>query len=77
MGFFTGLFSRLAKQEEHPENEILDRHGVTRSEIEGFVLEELERRRDERRSLELQWQINSNFLYGNQRCDINLKSGTV
>lgn len=77
MGFFTGLFSRLAKQEEHPENEILDRHGMTRSEIESFVLEELERRRDERRSLELQWQINSNFLYGNQRCDINLKNGTV
>ena len=70
MGFFTGLFSRLAKQEEHPENEILDRHGVTRSEIEGFVLEELERRRDERRSLELQWQINSNFLYGNQRLSL-------
>lgn len=77
MGFFTGLFSRLTGREQHPENEILDGNGVTRSEIEEFVQSELERRRDERRSLELQWQINSNFLYGNQRCDINLKSGTV
>ena len=77
MSFFSSFFSRFAQGEEHPENEILDSNGITRAEAESFVLEELERRRDERRSLELQWQINSNFLYGNQRCDINFKSGTV
>lgn len=77
MSFFAGLFSRLTDREERPENEILDAQGMTRSEAESFVLEELERRREERRFLELQWQINSNFLYGNQRCDVNLRSGTV
>ena len=77
MRFFSSFFSRFTQGEEHPENEILDPNGITRAEAESFVLEELERRRDERRSLELQWQINSNFLYGNQRCDINFRSGTV
>lgn len=78
MHFFTGILSALrGKEKECAENEILDNEGVTRAETENYVLTELERRREERRNLELQWQINANFLYGNQRCDINLKSETV
>lgn len=80
MGIFSGLFSRFASEHtrnEVAENEFLDGNGVTRSEIEEYVKRELERRREERRPLELQWQLNANFLYGNQRCDINLVSGTV
>lgn len=37
-----------------------------------YIDKELERRRNERQPLELQWQLNYNFLIGNQFCDINL-----
>lgn len=37
-----------------------------------YIDKELERRKNERQPLELQWQLNYNFLIGNQFCDINL-----
>ena len=42
-----------------------------------FNKKELEKRRKERRAIELQWNLNRNFLEGNQYCDINLVSGRV
>ena len=36
-----------------------------------FVEEEFARRRDERRPFELQWQLNTAFIEGNQFCEIN------
>lgn len=46
-------------------------------DIVSDVLDDLERRRRERTGFELQWRLNTNFLYGNQRCGINLRSQTV
>lgn len=57
----------------------VDRHGkeLYADDIVSTVLGELERRRRDRMNFELQWRLNTNFLYGNQRCDINVRSGTV
>lgn len=41
-------------------------------DICSMIDSELERRKNERQPLELQWQLNYNFLIGNQFCDINL-----
>lgn len=46
-------------------------------ELVDALREELERRREERRPLELQWTLNANFLAGNQNCDINPTSGEI
>ncbi len=35
------------------------------------VKDDFERRREERRSYELQWRLNMNFLMGNQYCEIS------
>lgn len=84
MNFIKGFFSLISgvaatdsDSDSAVKDEILDNEGNTRSDIESYILSELERRRDERRDIELQWQLNANFLYGNQRCDINIRSHTV
>ena len=46
-------------------------------DIVAMVEEELSRRREERRPLELQWRLNANFLAGHQYCDINPHRGEV
>lgn len=46
----------------------------TKEEAVMFVVKEFERRQKERRPVELQWNLNMNFLMGNQYCDINLSS---
>lgn len=50
-----------------------DENGATvfEEDIIAMIKDELERRRQERLPLELQWQLNSNFYDGNQYCDIN------
>ena len=40
-------------------------------EIVKQTREDFEKRRDERKSLELQWRLNMNFLAGNQYADIS------
>ena len=46
-------------------------------DIVGDVLKKLEERRDKKRWLELQWQLNANFLVGNQNCDINIAADSI
>ena len=41
------------------------------------VIEELEKRKNERQALEQQWTLNANFLVGNQYCDINPYRGDI
>lgn len=48
-----------------------------REEIVSFVKEELVRRQKEKLVFELQWQLNSNFIMGNQYCDYNLSAGRL
>ncbi len=45
--------------------------------IIAFVKEELERRRAEKLPLENQWNLNANFLAGNQYCEINPYRGDI
>lgn len=42
-----------------------------------FVKKEFERMQKERLPYELQWRLNSNFLRGNQYCDINIQTQSV
>ncbi len=50
---------------------------VYSEDVVGYIMEELERRRSDRVGLELQWNLNSNFLTGHQNCDINMLSHTI
>lgn len=76
------IFDKLFNKKE-PERETLpldrDAEGrpLYKENIEAYITKELERRRDERRPFELQWTLNSNFLAGNQNCDINVHSGEI
>jgi hypothetical protein len=40
--------------------------------IIGYINDELQRRKQEKSPLELMWQLISNFIAGNQHCDINI-----
>ncbi len=46
-------------------------------DVVDYILGELERRREERTGLELQWTLNADFLAGHQNCDINMVAGTI
>ena len=77
---FRDIFKHW-KGEELPEELPLDRdkdgNALYESDIVAFVVEELEKRRTERKPLEMQWILNSNFLNGNQYCEINPNSNMV
>nr|WP_122012375.1 hypothetical protein [Maliibacterium massiliense] len=53
------------------------REAAKKKAIVTEVLEDFERRRRARMPLELQWQLNTNFLMGNQYCDINVAAGRI
>ncbi len=44
---------------------------IFKDEIISKIKSELEKRKQEKMPLELQWQLNANFIAGNQYCDIN------
>lgn len=76
----------MARRAEDIENgdkivDVGDRGGVpedqTAEEFVGWVKTELERRRGDRQSFELQWLLNANFLAGHQYCDINPRSKEI
>lgn len=69
--------SSEAKDERVPID--LDRDGrkLFSEDIVAFVKSEAEKRRTAQQSLEWQWCLNSNFLNGNQYCEINPHSGGV
>lgn len=78
MSFLTKLYGKFADEKKSEALEY-DEYGtpVYEADIVSMVLSELERRRNDRQMFELQWQLNSNFLYGNQRCGLNLESMTI
>ena len=57
----------------------IDKNGTTlfKDDIIHKVLEDLEKRRGQRSSLEQQWTVNANFLVGNQYCDVNPYRGDI
>ena len=46
-------------------------------DVVDYICNELERRRDERTALELQWTLNANFREGHQNCDIDMVSHRI
>ena len=54
-----------------------DGRQLFREDIISMVKERLENSRNERLPYEKQWTLNSNFLMGNQFCDINLATGMI
>ncbi len=57
----------------------VDKDGNTlfKEDIIQNVLEELEKRRGQRSSLERQWTLNANFLCGNQYCEVRPYTGEI
>ena len=50
---------------------------VFTDDMVSFVKHEFEKRRRERLAIELQWQLNMNFMAGNQYCDISLNTSSI
>jgi hypothetical protein len=75
------LFGWLKKEPKTDENMPLDRdkdgNKLFKEDILKMVADELARRKEERRPLELQWTLNANFLAGHQYCDINPNTGEI
>jgi hypothetical protein len=57
----------------------IEGQAVYADDIVSYVLENLERIRDERMVYELQWTMNANFHAGHQNCemDIHLRKGIL
>lgn len=74
-GIIAGAKSRIASlvKGEADKDAIADGEGnaLYKEDIIREVLEELDKRKTDRTPLELQWNLNANFLMGNQFCDIN------
>lgn len=72
------------RRQDSPEEEhsgALDRdasgNSLYKEDIIAYVKNELDRRKRDRLPLERQWTLNSNFLLGNQYCEINIHSGEL
>ena len=59
---------KMSKQEEALVKEMDDRR---KQKIVSNVMQDFQRRREERRSLESAWILNRNFFGGNQYCDVS------
>lgn len=79
MDFIGRLFSPRDRPRE--ENQPIDRdtngNALFADDIVSDIMSKLEKRKGDRRTFELQWQLNANFLIGNQYCEINPMTGTV
>ena len=75
------IFGTGDKGNEDDSRIVIDRNDngeeLYKEDIIAFVKEEARKRRDARSAYEQQWILNSNFLVGNQYCDINPYSGEV
>ena len=73
----VNLFSGNQQDERKPVDTDKDGTLLFKEDIIEYVKSELDRRKQERQPLENQWRLNSNFLSGNQYCDINTYSGEI
>lgn len=72
------LFGRPAHEESDKVIDV-DKDGNTlfKEDIIHNVLEDLEKRKGQRSSLERQWTLNANFLVGNQYCEVRPYTGGI
>lgn len=73
------LFGKSAPETEEAKVIDVDKDGNTmfKEDIIHNILEELEKRRGQRSSLERQWTLNANFLVGNQYCEVRSYTGEI
>ena len=75
------MLSNLLHRNDDTENIVIDAdddgNQLYKEDIISFVNEELERRKEERTPLEMQWRLNSNWLAGNQFCEFNRYTGEI
>jgi len=70
----AGFFKPGKNNNDDNKQEIKDiKDEIYQDEVVRMVKQEFEQRRQDRLPFELQWQLNSNFLAGNQYCDINFE----
>ena len=73
-----GLFGIQNKDDNYVAIDVDEKgNQLFKQDIISFVHEELERRRTEKLPLENQWNLNANFLAGNQYCEINPYRGDI
>ena len=83
MSFIENIKHLLGRETEKPKEAekgiALDPEGHTlyKSDIIAYVQDKLAKAKQERHPFELQWQLNANFLAGNQFVDINVGTGTI
>lgn len=75
-GFF-GVKPTEKEESEHVIDISEDGEALYKDDIIRKVLDELERRRNERSPLERQWTLNANFYVGNQYCEVNPYRGDI
>ncbi len=75
MGMINGIKELLKRNGGSLDT--VDNPDTTEALFVAYVKEELEKRRKSRQGFELQWLLNSNFLLGNQYCDIDLRNSRV
>lgn len=74
------LFSSKVNDDDNEAKVIdIDRDGNTlfKEDIIANILEDLEKRKGQRSSLERQWTLNANFLVGNQYCEVRPYTGEI
>ena len=78
MSVFKRIMKRLTfVPDEDSDAVILPEQSEEAEKLVKYIQDEWERRKNERRPFENQWQLNQNFLAGNQYCDIDAVMGEV
>lgn len=77
MRFFSSFFSRFTQGKNIRKTRFLTQTALRVQKRKALFWKSLSGAGTNGVRLSFNGQINSNFLYGNQRCDINFKSGTV
>lgn len=80
-GITAAIGSLFGRETPESEEKVIDvdKDGTSlfKEDIIHNVLEELEKRRGQRSSLERQWTLNANFLVGNQYCEVRPYTGEI
>ncbi len=79
MNFFDNLKNMFNREQKESVAIDVDDEGISlyKEDIISMVLSEVEKRKKDKLPLELQWNLNANFLAGNQYCEINPYRGNV
>jgi hypothetical protein len=78
MGFLSTVKEAFGSLQGNIEEQIEQKQDQKyKEQVTRFIKTEFERRQKDRKGIELQWNLNMNFLMGNQFCDINPSANTI